>query len=138
VKKLSSHWKKGTMKLYAFLAMYFPSAFFDISVHFTTHIIKEIKLLDPLLLHQMYAYKRFNSILKSFIRNLAYPKGSMVQGYCTKKAVEWALNYDDPSNPTGIPKSRYEGRLIGKGTMGKKAITPYPHFFCCAHFYVLQ
>jgi hypothetical protein len=61
----------------------------------------------------------------------------MVQGYCTKKAVEWALNYDDPSNPTGIPKSRYEGRLIGKGTIGKKAITPYPHFFaalismCC-------
>jgi hypothetical protein len=43
--------------------------FFDISVHFITHLIKEIKLLDPVFLHQMYAYERFNGILKSFIRN---------------------------------------------------------------------
>jgi hypothetical protein len=41
--------------------MYFPPAFFDISVHFTTHLIKEIKLLGPVFLHQMYAYERFNS-----------------------------------------------------------------------------
>jgi hypothetical protein len=52
-----------------FLEMYFPPAFFDISVHFTTHLIKEINLLGPVFLLQMYAYKRFNSILKSFIRN---------------------------------------------------------------------
>jgi hypothetical protein len=52
--------------------MYFPPAFFDISVHFTTHLIKEIKLLGPVLLHKMYAYERFNGILKSFIRNQAY------------------------------------------------------------------
>jgi hypothetical protein len=52
-----------------FLEMYFPLAFFDISVHFTTHLIKEIKLLGPVFLHQVYAYERFNGILKSFIRN---------------------------------------------------------------------
>jgi hypothetical protein len=40
--------------------------------------------------------------------------------------VEWALNYVDPSNPIGVPKSRHEGRLIEKGTTGKKAITPVP------------
>jgi hypothetical protein len=40
--------------------------------------------------------------------------------------VEWALNYADPSNPIGVPKSRHEGRLIEKGTTGKKAITPVP------------
>jgi hypothetical protein len=61
----------------------FSICFFDISVHFTTHLIKEIKLLGPVFLHQMYAYERFNGILKSFIRNQAYPKGSMVQGYYT-------------------------------------------------------
>jgi hypothetical protein len=30
-----------------FLEMYFLPAFFDISVHFTTHLFKEIKLLAP-------------------------------------------------------------------------------------------
>jgi hypothetical protein len=52
-----------------FLEMYFLPAFFDNIVHFTNHLIKEIKLLGPAFLHQMNVYKRFNGILKSFIRN---------------------------------------------------------------------
>jgi hypothetical protein len=52
--------------------------------------------------------------------------------------VEWALNYANLSNPIGVPKSRHEGKLTGKGTIGKKAITPYPNLFCCTHFHVLQ
>jgi hypothetical protein len=71
-----------------FLEMYFPPSFFDINMHFITHLIKGIKLLGHMFLHQMYAYERFNSILKSFVRNQAYPKGSMVQGYYTGEAVE--------------------------------------------------
>jgi hypothetical protein len=62
----------------------------------------------------------------------------MVQGYCTKEVMEWALNYAGPSNSIGVPKSCHEGRLTGKWTIGKKAITPYPHFCHCAHFHVLQ
>jgi hypothetical protein len=121
-----------------FLEMYFPPAFFEINFHFTTHLIKEIKLLDPVFLHHMYAYERFNGILKSFVRNQAYPEGSMVQGYYTEEAVERALNYANPSNPIDVPKSRHEGRLTGKEIIRKKAITPYPHLFHCAHFHVLQ
>jgi hypothetical protein len=75
--------------------MYFPPAFFDISVHFTTHLIKEIKLLGPVFHHQMYVYERFNGILKSFVRNRAYPDRSMVQGYYTDEVMEWVLNYAD-------------------------------------------
>jgi hypothetical protein len=86
----------------------------------------------------MYAYERFNAILKSFVRNQAYPEGSMIQGYCTKEAIEWALNYADPSNPIGVLKSHHEKRLTGRGTIRKKAITPYPNLFYCAHFHVLQ
>jgi hypothetical protein len=63
-----------------FLEMYFLPAFFDIGVHFTTHLMKEIKLLGLVFLHQMYAYERFNGILKSFVRNRTYPEDSMVQG----------------------------------------------------------
>jgi hypothetical protein len=62
----------------------------------------------------------------------------MVQGYCIDEAVEWALNYANLSNPIGVPMSRHEGRLIGKGTIGKKTITLDPNLFRCAHFLVLQ
>jgi hypothetical protein len=129
--------EKRHYKTLCFLEMYFSPAFFDIGVHFT-NLIKEIKLFGPVFLHQMYAYERFNGILKSFVRNRAYPEGSMVQGYCTEEAVEWALNYADPSNSIGVPKYRHEGRFTRKGTIGKKAITLDPHLFCCAHFHVLQ
>jgi hypothetical protein len=130
--------KKRHYETLCFLEMYFPLAFFDMSVHFITHLIMEIKLLGHVFLHQMYAYERFNGILKSFIRNRAYPEGSMVQGYCIEEAVEWALNYTDPSNPIGVPKSHREGRITGKGFIGKKDITPDPYLFRCAHFHVLQ
>jgi hypothetical protein len=53
----------------------------------------------------------------------------MVQGYCIEEAMEWGLNYADPSNPIGVPKSLHEGRLTGKGIIGKKAITLDPHLF---------
>jgi hypothetical protein len=94
--------------------MYFPPFFFDISVHFTTHLIKEIKLLSTVFLHKMYSYERFNDILKSFVRNQAYPEGNMLQGYYTEEVVEWALNCADLSNSIGVPKSRHEGRLTRK------------------------
>jgi hypothetical protein len=91
-----------------------------------------------MFLHQMYAYERFNDILKSFVGNRAYPKGSMAQGYCIEEVMEWALNYADLSNLIGVPMSRHEGRLTRKGTIVKKAITSDPHLFRCAHFHVLQ
>jgi hypothetical protein len=57
-----------------FVELYFPPAFFDINVHFTSHLIEEIKLFDLVFLHQMYEYERFNDILKLFVRNQAEPK----------------------------------------------------------------
>jgi hypothetical protein len=62
----------------------------------------------------------------------------MVHGYCIEEAMEWALNYADQSNLISVLKSRHEGRLTGKETIGKKDITPDPHLFHCAHFHVLQ
>jgi hypothetical protein len=62
----------------------------------------------------------------------------MVQGYCTEEAVEWTLNYADPTNLIGVPTSHHEGRLTGKGTIGKKVIAPDLDLFRHALFHVLQ
>jgi hypothetical protein len=43
--------KKRHYETLCFLEMYFLPAFFDDSVHFTAHLIKEIKLLGPVFLH---------------------------------------------------------------------------------------
>jgi hypothetical protein len=65
--------EKSHYETLCFLEMNFAPAFFDISDHLTTHLFKEIKLLGPMFHHQMYAYERFNGILKSFVGNQAYP-----------------------------------------------------------------
>jgi hypothetical protein len=44
----------------------------------------------------------------------------MVQGYCTEEVMEYALNYADPSNPFGVPKSRREGSSQEKGPFGRR------------------
>jgi hypothetical protein len=38
----------------------------------------------------------------------------MVQGYCIEEVIEWALNYTDPCNPIGVPRSRHDRTIIGK------------------------
>jgi hypothetical protein len=62
--------EKGHYETLRFLEMYFPLAFFDIGIYFTTHLIKQIKLLGSMFLHQMYVYERFSGILKSFIKKI--------------------------------------------------------------------
>jgi hypothetical protein len=63
-----------------------------------------------MFLHQMYTYERLNGILKSFVRNRAYPESSTIQGYYTEEVVEWVLNYGDLSNPIGVPLGSYNIR----------------------------
>jgi hypothetical protein len=43
-----------------------------------------------------------------------------------------------PTNPIGVHKSHHEGWLTGKGTIGKKAITPDANLFPHAQFHMLQ
>jgi hypothetical protein len=49
-KKVLKSLEKGTMKLYASRDA-FSSCFFDISIHFSTHLIKEMMLLGPVFPH---------------------------------------------------------------------------------------
>ena len=52
--------------------------------------------------------------------------------------VEWCLGFIDPKNPIGIPKSRHEGRLAGRGILGEKTFIPELDAYEQAHFLVLQ
>ena len=77
----------------------FPPSFFDLMVHLTAHLAKEIFYLGPSYLHQMFPYERFYSFLKSLVHNRLFPEGAMVLGYGTIEAVESAMGYMDPPKP---------------------------------------
>jgi hypothetical protein len=102
----------------------FPPSFFDLMLHLTAHLAREIWFLGPSYLHQMFPYERLYGFLKSLVYNRLFPKGAIIRGYETIEAVEWAMGYMDPQNPISVPRSQHEGRLSGVGTMGKRSVTP--------------
>jgi hypothetical protein len=116
----------------------FPPSFFDLMLHLTSHLAREIWFLGPSYLHQRFPYERFYGFLTSLVHNRLFPEGAIVRGYETIEAVEWAMGYMDPQNPIGVPRSWHESRLSGVGTMGKRSVTPDAHAFQKAQFTMIQ
>jgi hypothetical protein len=59
----------------------FPPSFFDIMTHLLVHLVKEITILGPVFLHNMWPFECFMSILKKYVLNRARPEGSIAKGY---------------------------------------------------------
>jgi hypothetical protein len=77
----------------------FPPSFFDLMLHLTAYLTREIWFLGPSYLHQMFPYERFYGFLKPLADNKLFPEGAIVRGYENIEAVEWAMGYMDPQNP---------------------------------------
>ena len=57
----------------------------------------------------------------------------------TEEVIDFCVDFIDDLKPIGVPESRYEGRLTGKGTLGKKSYVCTDNFsFKKAHYAVLQ
>ena len=118
--------------------MHFPPTFFDISVHLITHMVAQVRALGPVFLHQMFLFERLMSILRKYVRNRHRQEVCMVNGWSTEETVEFCTYYMDTKR-IGVPISRHEGRLGGKGTIDQQlAVVDDLVAFRQAHFNVLQ
>jgi hypothetical protein len=59
-------------------------------------------------------------VLKKYVHQRARPEGSIAKGYGTEEVIEFCVDFIPNLDPIGVSKSRHEGRLGGKGTLGKK------------------
>ncbi|XP_066166206.1 uncharacterized protein [Oryza sativa Japonica Group] len=117
----------------------FPPSFFNIMTHLLCHLVKEIRILGPMYLHNMFPFERYMGVLKKYVRNRARPEASIAKGYGTEEVIEFCIEFIEDLRPIGVPESRHEGRLRGKGTLGRKAImTVDNNLFRKAHFTFLQ
>jgi hypothetical protein len=57
------------------------------------HLVDQIYTLGPLYLHSIFSYERYLAVLKSYVRNHAYPEGSIMEGYTTEEVVECYADY---------------------------------------------
>ena len=57
----------------------FPSSFFNIMTHFLVHLVKEIDILGPVFLHDMFPFERFMGYSRNvFVIELVQKKVSLV------------------------------------------------------------
>ena len=78
-------------------------------------------------------------VLKKYVHNSARPEGSISKGYGTEEVIEFCVDFIPDLKPISVPESRHEGRLSGKGMLGKKTIISMDgHSFTQAHYTVLQ
>src|SRR3954471_3873694 len=116
-----------------------PPSFFNIMTHLLVHLVEEISILGPVFLHNMFPFDRFMGVLKKYVHNRARPEGSISKGYGTEEVIEFCVDFIPDLKPIGVPESRYEGRLSGKGTLGKKStIRRDGDSFTKAHYTVLH
>ena len=67
------------------------------------------------------------------------PEGSIAKGYGTEEVIEFCVDFIPDLDSIGVPKSRHEGRLSEKGTLGRKTyIGMEDDYFNKAHYTVLQ
>jgi hypothetical protein len=117
----------------------FPPSFFDIMTHLLVHLVKEINILCPMFLHNMFPLERFMGVLKKYVHQRGWPEGSIAKGYGTEEVIELCVDFILDLDLIGLPESRYEGRLGGKGILGKKTyISQGDDSFNKVHYTVLR
>jgi hypothetical protein len=100
----------------------FPPSFFDIMTHVLVNLVDEIAILGHVFLHNMFPVERFMGVLKKYVRNRARPEGSISTGHQTEEVIGFCVDFIPDLKKIGVPQSRYEGRLTGKGMLGANPI----------------
>ncbi|XP_073120666.1 uncharacterized protein [Henckelia pumila] len=85
------------------LEKYFPPLFFDIMIHLTVHLVREVKLCGPVWSRHMYPFERYMKILKGYVRNRNRPEGCIAECYIAEEAVEFCSDYLSNVHTIGIP-----------------------------------
>ena len=82
------------------LEIYFPPNFFDMQVHNVVHIPEEVELVGLINFRWLYFLERCMKYLKSMVRQLAHPEGSVVEGYLAQKAMFYYSIYLKTLHPS--------------------------------------
>lgn len=125
----------------------FPPSFFDVMVHLTVHLVEELFMCGPVQTRWMYPFERYYKGMKTFVRNLAKPEGSIARGYQVEEALGFITEYmaayrptsrrvwDDKEDPTMIDEI-LEGK--GKPRVLSEQLRDWMHAFVCDNAVVLE
>ena len=99
-----------------------PPSFFDIMSHMPNHLVEELFLCGLVHTRWMYPYEQYFKTLKGYVRNLAKPEGSIAQGYQTKEALGFIIEYMLEYNITSrrVWDDKEESAMVDEILEGKR------------------
>lgn len=119
------------------LEKYFPPSLFDIMIHLSIHLVREVELCGPVFLRWMYPFERYMKTFKGYVRNRARAEGCIAEAYIAEEAVECLVNFEEPT--VGVPENgRRMKDTICRPLSGATMITPSTKDLHLAHLCVLQ
>lgn len=127
------------------LEKYFPPSFFDVMVHLTVHLAREVKLCGPIFFRWMYPFERCMKVIKGHVRNKNKPEGCIAEENVTEEMIEFFSEFLKTMDTVGIPThkqntSERENNDFRDGNPLSASIAVHvsPELFNKAHFYVMQ
>nr|XP_017239583.1 PREDICTED: uncharacterized protein LOC108212368 [Daucus carota subsp. sativus] len=118
------------------LEKHFPPSFFDVMIHLSIHLVREVELCGPIFLRWMYPFERYMKTFKGYVRNPARPEGCIAEGYCAEEAVQCLVDLEDT---TGLHQdTKHNEDIICRPLSGATIIKPNSKELHLAHLCVLQ
>ncbi|XP_074362909.1 uncharacterized protein LOC141703230 [Apium graveolens] len=117
------------------LEKHFPPSFFDVMIHLSVHLVREVKLCGPIFLRWMYPFERYLKAFKGYVRNPAHPEGCIAEAYVAEEAVECLVNFE--KSTVGVSQNaKYEQNA--RPLSGATLIKPSNEDLHLAHLCFLQ
>ncbi|GJY74320.1 retrovirus-related pol polyprotein from transposon TNT 1-94 [Tanacetum coccineum] len=122
------------------LEKFFPPSFFDIMIHLTVHLTREVKLCGPICFQWMYPFKRCMKVIKGHVRNRNKPEGCIAEETIAEETIEFFSEYHKSMETIGIPPDKHETyeNEEGKPLSAGKSSEVSAELFQKAHLYVIQ
>ena len=103
------------------LEKYFSPSF-DIMIHLTVHLVREVRLCGPIYFIWMYPFERFMKVLKGYVQNCNHPEGCIVECYIAEEAIEFCTEYLSNVDAIGVPSSTNVDHKVGAPIPGGQII----------------
>ncbi|XP_074378403.1 uncharacterized protein LOC141719942 [Apium graveolens] len=105
------------------LEKHFPPSLFDVMIHLSVHLVREVELCGPIFLRWMYPFERYMKTFKGYVQNRAHPEGCIAEAYIAEEAVECLVNFEEPTvGLSGRDKNKEKYRPLSGATMIKPSI----------------
>ncbi|GJV81578.1 putative transposase-associated domain-containing protein [Tanacetum coccineum] len=89
------------------LEKFFPPSFFDIMIHLTVHLTREVKLCGPICFRWMYPFERCMKVIKGHVRNRNRPEGCIAEETIAEETIEFFSEYHKTMKTIGIPPDKH-------------------------------